>query len=115
MVKKKASKARKRAARKKGGSGRRKFLFKLAAVSLLLLVCVLVYIDAKVRYTFAARKWAVPARVYARPLELYQGMVLKREDFDYLSKLAIDEGSGYAVPRLLDRPSVIDILTKVAG
>ncbi len=82
MAKKKASKARKRAAPKKGGSGRRKFLFKLAAVSLLLLVCVLVYIDAKVRYTFSARKWAVPARVYARPLELYQGMALKRDDFE---------------------------------
>jgi alcohol dehydrogenase class IV len=41
--------------------------------------------------------------------------LVKREDFDYLCKLAIDEGASYPVPRLLDRRSVMDILTKVAG
>jgi alcohol dehydrogenase class IV len=41
--------------------------------------------------------------------------LVRREDFDYLCKLAIAEGSGYPVPRLLDRASVIDILSKVAG
>lgn len=39
---------------------------------------------------------------------------VQREDFDYLCKLAIDEGAGYPVPRLLDRESVMSILSKIA-
>lgn len=40
---------------------------------------------------------------------------LKQQDFDYLTDLAVAEGSGYPVPRLLDRSSVKDILTRIAG
>ena len=38
---------------------------------------------------------------------------IKREDYDYLTNLAVAEGCGYAVPRLLDRESVITILTHI--
>ncbi len=38
---------------------------------------------------------------------------IKREDYDYIAKLAINEGSTYPVPRLLDRDSVIAILTHI--
>jgi penicillin-binding protein 1B len=82
MAKTKATKARKRRGVKKTSNGRRKLLFKFAAAALVLLVSVAIYFDARVRYTFAARQWAVPARIYSRPLELYQGMALKREDFE---------------------------------
>ncbi|MDQ2077646.1 penicillin-binding protein 1B [Marinimicrobium sp. ABcell2] len=38
-----------------------------------------VYLDREVREKFDGRKWAVPARVYARPLELYRGLALTPE------------------------------------
>ncbi len=34
-------------------------------------------LNAEVTEKFEGKKWAVPARVYARPLELYQGLLLK--------------------------------------
>jgi penicillin-binding protein 1B len=34
------------------------------------------YLDSVVRAKFEGKKWALPARVYARPLELYQGLAL---------------------------------------
>jgi alcohol dehydrogenase class IV len=40
---------------------------------------------------------------------------LKREDFDAIAELAIAEGDGYPVPRLLDKPSILAILGKIAG
>ena len=39
--------------------------------------------------------------------------LIRREDYDYLAELAVKEGAGYPVPRLLDRESVIAILTQV--
>ena len=35
-----------------------------------------VYLDFVVRDKFDGKKWSLPARVYARPLELYEGMAL---------------------------------------
>jgi len=40
---------------------------------------------------------------------------LKREDFDAIAELAIAEGDGYPVPRLLDKPSILAILGEIAG
>ncbi|HSC68024.1 MAG TPA: penicillin-binding protein 1B, partial [Cellvibrio sp.] len=34
------------------------------------------YLDTVVREKFEGKKWSLPARVYARPLELYQGLSL---------------------------------------
>jgi len=51
-----------------------------------LLLCVLAggiwvtYLDHEVRSKFDGRKWALPARVYAQPLELYVGNNLRAED-----------------------------------
>lgn len=39
----------------------------------------LVHLDREVRQKFDGRKWSVPARVYARPLELYRGLSLTPE------------------------------------
>lgn len=53
------------------------FLFKgLAALALLVVptvVVYLIYLDYSVQVGFEGRRWALPARVYARPLELYAG------------------------------------------
>jgi len=52
---------------------------------LLLLVVVLaayvVYLDYQVRHQFDGKRWSLPARVYARPLELYAGKPLTAEQF----------------------------------
>jgi penicillin-binding protein 1B len=42
----------------------------------LLLVIYGVYLDQQVRRQFEGKRWAIPARVYARPLELYDGLPL---------------------------------------
>ena len=48
----------------------------------LVLVCVAVYctfLDFSVRHQFEGKRWELPARVYARPLELYVGKPMYRE------------------------------------
>lgn len=37
------------------------------------------YLDHVIRSKFEGKKWSLPARVYARPLELYAGKALKQE------------------------------------
>ena len=39
-------------------------------------IVYLVYLDIKIISKFEGRIWQLPARVYARPLELYEGMTL---------------------------------------
>lgn len=68
-------------ARRKKAS-RRGLWLKLLAVASLVAVCCLVYLDAKVRYTFSSRDYAVPARVYGRPLELYEGLSINPRDLE---------------------------------
>lgn len=46
---------------------------------LLVMAGGMVYLDHVVRSKFEGKKWSLPARVYARPLELYTGMALKQE------------------------------------
>ncbi|MDF1764711.1 MAG: transglycosylase domain-containing protein, partial [Oleibacter sp.] len=36
----------------------------------------MVYLDAQIRATFDGKKWSLPAKVYARPLALYPGLLL---------------------------------------
>src|SRR5690554_7671232 len=52
------------------------FLWRVALVGLLVLAGWLVYLDATVRSKFEGKRWAVPAKVYARPLEIYDGQAL---------------------------------------
>jgi len=54
-------------------------LVRLLAFYLVLLVMVLlaiwtVFLDIRVREKFDGKKWALPARVYSQPLELYEGL-----------------------------------------
>ncbi len=53
----------------------RVFLLTLA----LMLSGYVLYLDLTVRAQFEGKRWALPARVYARPLELYPGMKLSPE------------------------------------
>ena len=56
-------------------------LWKLALVGLVVLAGLVIYLDAVVQEKFSGKRWAVPAKVFARPLELYTGRQLSRDDF----------------------------------
>lgn len=54
---------------------------KLSIVAAVLLAGVLIYLDAIVQEKFSGKRWTVPAKVYARPLELFAGQKLNKNDF----------------------------------
>lgn len=76
-------KQRKKKTRRKVGFWRRwsGLLWKLALVGVVLFAGLMVYLDAVVQEKFSGKRWAVPAKVFARPLELYAGQQLSRDDF----------------------------------
>ncbi len=73
-----ASPSKKNTKRKSQGGGR--FWLRFFVVTVVLLFGALVYLDAWVQMAFSGKKWAIPAKVYARPLELYTGLPLSQED-----------------------------------
>lgn len=84
MTQKRTSRPSKRAAsqRKTKTSGRWLGLFvKFSIVAIVVLASVLIYLDAVVQEKFSGKRWTVPAKVYARPLELFAGQKLNKQDF----------------------------------
>ncbi|HCO63624.1 MAG TPA: penicillin-binding protein 1B, partial [Alcanivorax sp.] len=90
---KKPASARKGSARRPAKSGNKRnnrsagrrwfswrFIAKVSVVLLVLAAAGLAYLDAYVRDRFDSHVWQLPARVYARPVELYPGRVLARND-----------------------------------
>ncbi len=70
--------------------------FKLLLVVAVLLTLALLYMDASIRSRFEGQRWTLPAKVYARPLELYAGLALTADE------LAVELGLlGY---QQVDRP-----------
>ncbi len=51
----------------------------IVLLALLALSAFVLHLDITIRAQFEGRRWALPARVYARPLELYAGMKLTPE------------------------------------
>lgn len=87
MVTKKKSSPGRRKPRKKKTQKKQSFLKRLFSVLLKLGLCGLIlllayaaYLDAVVTQKFEGKKWAVPAQVYARPLELYEGQLIRPDD-----------------------------------
>ena len=73
-----------RSSKKNRSSGLRSWLawgFKLGLVGLVVLAGFAVYLDAVVQEKFSGKRWTVPAKVYARPLELFVGQKLSKDDF----------------------------------
>ncbi|MCL5041933.1 MAG: penicillin-binding protein 1B [Gammaproteobacteria bacterium] len=72
---------------KKGKASRRwlrwtgLLMLKLGLVGLVLFIGLVVYLDAVVQEKFSGQRWAVPAQVFARPLELFVGQGLSRDEF----------------------------------
>lgn len=65
---------------------KKQFLIILASVAMILLIYIL-YLDFAVRVRFDGKRWALPAKVYARPLELYPGLKLTATEIN--SELAL--------------------------
>ena len=55
----------------------KRFLLYVLFFSLLSFSAWIAILDMQVREKFEGKKWAIPARVYARPLEIYEGLLLK--------------------------------------
>lgn len=54
----------------------RRWLFRFLAAVLVVGAAYTVYLDWRVTSAFEGKRWEIPARVYARPLELYEGRAL---------------------------------------
>ncbi|HJV09876.1 MAG TPA: hypothetical protein VJ690_00090, partial [Burkholderiales bacterium] len=55
-------------------SSLRKFLWYAFLAGTLLAAGFTLYLDIRVRNEFEGRRFALPARIYARPLEVHQGL-----------------------------------------
>jgi len=55
-------------------------LLRLAIATLVLGAAYAAWLDIRVRSQFEGRRWQVPARIYARPLELYPGAPVSQQD-----------------------------------
>ncbi|WP_417617318.1 penicillin-binding protein 1B [Oceanisphaera sp.] len=74
-----AKQTRTRKSKKKPVKSTRKWwglLFKLSLVFAVLMGIFGIYLDSQVRARFEGQKWALPALVYSRPLELFPGQKL---------------------------------------
>ena len=55
--------------------------FRVGLLALALLAAgYVLYLDLRVRHEFEGRRFALPARIYARPLELHVGLKVPEDD-----------------------------------
>lgn len=86
MARKKTTKSTKRTpAKRRSRKANRGFIskstvFKLLFTVLVLLGLLFLFLDVQIRHQFEGKRWALPAKVYARPLELYAGSPLSIND-----------------------------------
>ncbi len=57
------------------------FCLKLGVLFSIFAVIGMFYLDAQIREKFEGKRWSIPAKVYARPLDLYAGLELNITDF----------------------------------
>jgi len=108
-VSKKGGKSEKKAPKinkKHGGVWRWLLFFSLKlSVVLMLFSCIgMFYLDAQIREKFEGKRWSLPAKVYARPLELYAGLELTIADLKVELK-----GLGYRPVKKVSGPGQIEI------
>ena len=83
-LRRKKKKAAKKNIRRRNKKKKQNLPFMRIFFSLMLIFIVyVVYLDFEVRSQFDGKKWSVPARVYARPLELYVGKPLSHEQLSF--------------------------------
>ena len=74
---------KKRPAKRKPSSGWRRFVTwrTILLSGLVLTLAWVIYLDAVIRIQFEGKRWALPAQVFGRPLELYTGASLSPQAF----------------------------------
>ncbi len=96
-------------AAKSNKPAKRKFRFpwlKLTAAISVLVLAVIIYLDASVRYSLNERQWQLPTRVYGRALSLSVNQPLTEADLLYeLKLLGYRQGSDWRVPGSFSRES----------
>lgn len=80
-----------------------KFLLKLTLVLSVFAAIGMAYLDMQVRSKFEGKRWALPAKVFARPLELYAGQPLAMDDLK-----AELTGLGYRFVRSATAPGMAE-------
>lgn len=60
----------------------KKWLFRLSILLTVVAVLAIAALDFFVRQGFEGKRWAIPAKIYARPLELYEGLTLTAEQLE---------------------------------
>jgi penicillin-binding protein 1B len=79
----KKPKPKRKSNKRKNRVGFRKFIAGLSIFALLSLTGYLYYLNHLINLRFDGDTWAIPSRVYARPLELYRGLKLSAESLQY--------------------------------
>ncbi len=80
------------------------FSLKLTVIFMIFAGVGLFYLDAQIRQKFEGKKWSVPAKVYARPLELYSGLALSIDDLKIELK-----GLGYRFVKQAQNPGQVEV------
>ncbi len=66
----------------------KRIIFSTIFILLFFLFLYLAKLDNQIRSTFKDKRWDIPARIYANPLDLYAGLNLKQTEFeDFLQQL----------------------------
>ena len=78
------TKNRKRGQKKTFGSWLKKLFFIVFGILTFVLLCYLGYLDYILREQFEGRRWAIPAKVYASPTEIYSGYDISATNFEKL-------------------------------
>lgn len=78
-----ANKSKRKSNKRKNRVGLRKLIGGTTFVALLVLTGYLYYLNYLINLRFDDDTWAIPSRVYARPLELYPGLNLSAESLQY--------------------------------
>ncbi len=107
MSKKRTPSAKGRRSRQKSQPSRfgrfLRWLLKLGLVLTVIAAAGLVYLDAQVRSKFEGKRWALPAKVYARPLELYPGQAIAMSELKQELKTL-----NYRFVRSADQPGAVE-------
>ena len=82
-------KARKSAGKSKRRSGRKFWYVHFAIILICIISAYIVWLDFRIQSEFAGKRWSLPARVYAGPVEIYIGQALTA---DKTEKLLIRSG-----------------------
>lgn len=85
----------------------RSFLLKLTLLGVVIGGIGLIYMDAQIRQQFEGKRWALPAKVFARPLELYSGVPITPQDL----KVELS-GLGYQLVSRATQPGQAEIASR---